>query len=177
MILTATQILEEGLVIPSEFGKPAQVGYDLSLKSVKELLKASIGAVHIDKTEIGESSIVEFREGWKFGSPNNQKAWRLEPGIYDFTFNEGCNISNNRMAFIKQRSSLMRNGAMIQSSLFDPGFKTENIGTICIVNKTIYIEQNARVAQIYFHECMPVEDKNLYNGQFQGDYYRKENNQ
>jgi deoxycytidine triphosphate deaminase len=39
------------------------------------------------------------------------------------------------------------------------------------VNETIFIEENARVAQIYFHECEPAE---LYAGQWQGDKQRKQ---
>jgi hypothetical protein len=33
----------------------------------------------------------------------------------------------------------------------------------------IFIEENARVAQIYFHECEPAE---LYDGQFMMDRQR-----
>ena len=50
--------------------------------------------------------------------------------MYDITFNEGCKIPENRVAFIKQRSSLYRNGAVINSPVFDPGFETENMGTL-----------------------------------------------
>jgi hypothetical protein len=38
------------------------------------------------------------------------------------------------------------------------------------VNETIFIEEDARVAQIYFHKCEEV--KELYNGQWQGDKQR-----
>jgi deoxycytidine triphosphate deaminase len=38
------------------------------------------------------------------------------------------------------------------------------------VCETIFIEENARVAQIYFHECQPAE---LYNGQWMHDKQRK----
>jgi len=73
---------------------------------------------------------------------------------------------------IRQRSSLLRNGAIIASSIFDPGFTTENMGTIMIVTATIFIEQDARVGQMYFHECDEVNEENLYNGQFQNDKQR-----
>jgi deoxycytidine triphosphate deaminase len=95
--------------------------------------------------------------------------WLLYEGVYDITFNEGCNIPDNRVAFIKQRSSLYRNGAIINSPVFDPGFKTKNVGTLLYVHETIFIEQDARVAQIYFHECVSAE---MYDGQWQGDKQR-----
>ncbi len=34
-----------------------------------------------------------------------------------------------------------------------------------IVTATIFIEQDARVGQMYFHECDGVAEENLYNGQ------------
>ena len=46
------------------------------------------------------------------------------------------------------------------------------MGTVMVVNETIFIEEGARVAQIYFHECTPVGEENLYNGQWQGDKQR-----
>ena len=46
------------------------------------------------------------------------------------------------------------------------------MGTVMVVNETIFIEENARVAQIYFHPCVPVSEDNLYNGQWQGDAQR-----
>ena len=99
--------------------------------------------------------------------------WLLYAGVYDVIMNEGCNIAPNRVGLIRQRSSLMRNGASIQSSIFDPGFKTNNVGTYMFVNCPIFIEENARVAQMYFHDCTPVDEDKLYNGQFQNDKQRK----
>jgi dCTP deaminase/dUTP pyrophosphatase len=89
--------------------------------------------------------------------------------VYDIIFNEGCKIPKNRVAFIKQRSSLFRNGAIINSPVFDPGFETQYMGTLLYVYETIFIEKDARVAQIYFHEC---NDAELYNGQWQNDKQR-----
>jgi deoxycytidine triphosphate deaminase len=38
------------------------------------------------------------------------------------------------------------------------------------VHETVFIEQDARVAQIYFHESTSTD--NLYNGQWQNDKQR-----
>jgi deoxycytidine triphosphate deaminase len=99
------------------------------------------------------------------------EGWLLYPGTYDLVFNEGCTIPDNRVAFIKQRSSLWRNGALINSPVFDPGFQTDNMGTTMLVTETIFIERDARVAQIYFHECQPAEK---YDGQWQNDKQRNQ---
>ena len=175
-MLNTKQIIDEGLLLlENTKGKPAQVGFDLSLKAVQKIgnrisnspynvsRDGKIGKILKDKTELTTYSPIE---------PINLdgvKGWLLYEGVYDITFNEGCNIPDNRVAFIKQRSSLYRNGAIINSPVFDPGFKTEFMGTLLYVHETIFIEQDARVAQIYFHECISTE---MYDGQWQGDKQR-----
>jgi len=175
-MLNAKQIVDEGLLLLEYTkGKPAQVGYDLSLKAVQRIgisvegmanatySDNKIGKVLKDKTELTTYTSID---------PINldgARGWLLYEGVYDITFNEGCNIPDNRVAFIKQRSSLYRNGAIINSPVFDPGFKTDNMGTLLYVHETIFIEQDARVAQIYFHECVSAE---MYDGQWQGDKQR-----
>lgn len=178
-MLNAKQILDEGLLkLEHTKGKPAQVGYDLSLKAVNKVggitqipkvIDASveeykIGKVLKDKTELTTYTPLPTT------NLDGTNGWLLYPGTYDITFNEGCKIPDNRVAFIKQRSSLWRNGTLINSPVFDPGFETENMGTIMLVTQTIFIEKDARAAQIYFHECDPAE---MYNGQWQNDKQRE----
>jgi deoxycytidine triphosphate deaminase len=160
-MLNAKEIEKENL-IATEFamGKFAQVGYDLSIKSISKLKGG--GKVLKDKTIVNDLEEVLYN-----GFDNG---WWLDPGTYDVTCNEGCDIAANRTAMVRQRSSLLRNGAIIASSIFDPGFKTSNIGTVMIVTERIFIERNARIAQMYFHENNEGE---LYDGQFQNDKQRK----
>jgi deoxycytidine triphosphate deaminase len=170
-MLNAQQILDEGLLkLEHTQGKPAQVGYDLTLKQVNVIgLKSNhstnfrIGKVLKDKTELTTYRPHELM------NLDGVTGWLLYDGVYDITFNEGCKLPDNRVAFIKQRSSLYRNGTIINSPVFDPGFETEFMGTLMYVHETIFIEENARVAQIYFHECQSAE---MYNGQWQGDKQR-----
>lgn len=174
-MLNAKQIIDEGLLLlENTKGKPAQVGYDLTLKAVNKVgnriggnittyLPGKIGKVLKDKTQLTTYTAVDTIK------LDGDEGWLLHEGVYDITFWEGCKLPENRVAFIKQRSSLWRNGTLINSPVFDPGFETENMGTIMLVTHTIFIEENARVAQIYFHECAPAEE---YNGQFQFDMQR-----
>lgn len=172
-MLNAEQIIEQGLIkVTNSKGKPAQVGYDLSAKSINAIgidsvsSKPNIGMVLKDKTILNNYTPIETTK------IDGVEGWLLYPGAYDVTFHEGCKISPNKVGMIRQRSSLLRNGAIIASSIFDPGFETENMGTIMIVTATIFIEQDARVGQMYFHECDSVNEENLYNGQFQNDKQR-----
>lgn len=169
-MLNAQQILDEGLLrLEHAQGKPAQVGYDLTLKQVnsvgsrKNMADYRVGKVLKDKTELTNYT------PYPLINLDGVTGWLLYEGVYDLTFNEGCKIPANRVAFVKQRSSLYRNGAIINSPVFDPGFETPMIGTLMYVHCPIFIEENARVAQIYFHECQPAE---MYNGQWQGDRQR-----
>ena len=173
-MLNAKQILEEGLLKLSETkGKAAQVGYDLTLKSVNKVgnrigdtnvyTSGKIGKVLKDKTELTTYTPVNTIK------LDGVEGWLLHPGVYDITFWEGCKLPEDRVAFIKQRSSLYRNGAIINSPVFDPGFETDNMGTLLYIHEPLFIEKDARVAQIYFHECVSAE---MYNGQWQNDKQR-----
>lgn len=176
-MLNAQQILDEGLLkLENAKGKPAQVGFDVTLKAVNKVgssivkggtfnKDAKIGKVLKDKTELTTYIPIESIQ------LDGAEGWLLYPGTYDIEFWEGCKIPNNRVAFIKQRSSLWRNGTLINSPVFDPGFQTDNMGTIMLVTETIFIERDARVAQIYFHECQSAEE---YNGQWQNDKQRNQ---
>ena len=85
---------------------------------------------------------------------------------------QGCNIPEDVTLLIRQRSSLLRNGASLHSSVFDPGFATDSIGTVLTVTTQLRIEQGARICQIYGHENEPVNKEDLYNGQWQNDSQR-----
>ncbi len=163
-MLNAKQIIDEGLLkLEHTQGKPAQVGYDLSLKSVQKVgNRVSGGVYNLSKGgKIGK--VLKNKTELTTYTPldtlmlDGDEGWLLYEGVYDITFNEGCKIPENRVAFIKQRSSLYRNGTTINSPVFDPGFETQNMGTLLYVHDTIFIEKDARVAQMYFHECEPAE--------------------
>lgn len=175
MLLNSKDILEQGLVkTENSHGKPAQVGYDLSLKEVKKVgVPFNYGIVLKEKTTLAATVPVEVKKCKVIGTEEHRIGWLLAAGYYEFTFHEGCKLSPNHTGFICQRSSLLRNGSLIRSSIFDPGFETDNIGTFCLVNEPIFIEQDARVAQMYFFENSTVSADQLYSGQWQGDKQRK----
>jgi deoxycytidine triphosphate deaminase len=168
-MLNAQQILDEGLLkLEQTQGKVAQVGYDITLKQVNKVGFYGEGPNRIGKVLKDKTELTTYTP-YSLMRVDGANGWLFQPGTYDITFNEGCKIPENRVAFIKQRSSLYRNGSIINSPVFDPGFETENMGTFLYVHETIFIEQDARVAQIYFHQCEPAE---LYDGQFQNDKQR-----
>lgn len=173
MMLNAEQIIQKGLLkLDFTKGKPAQIGYDLSLKEVNRIgtmvdrrytnRPKKIGKVLKDRTELTTYT------SQPLVNVDGDKGWLLYPGVYDITFHEGCKIPSNYVGLIRQRSSMLRNGTVLHSSIFDPGYYCEFMGTVMVVNETIFIEEDARVGQIYFHECEEVGQENLYSGQWQG---------
>jgi len=174
-MLNAEQIIEKGLLkLDYTKGKPAQIGYDLSLKEVNKIGTVNvngepikIGKVLKDKTQLTNYTPIALT------NLDGERGWLLHQGVYDITFHEGCKIPSNYVGLIRQRSSMLRNGTVLHSSVFDPGFETDFMGTVMVVNETIFIEAGARVAQIYFHECEEVDKENLYNGQWAFDKQRK----
>jgi len=171
-MLNAQQILEEGLLkLEHSHGKPAQVGFDLSLKQVNKIGNRGVNDPKIGKVLKDKTQLTNYIPQGLMNL-DGATGWLLYAGVYDITFNEGCKIPADRVGLIRQRSSMLRNGTVLHSSVFDPGFETDFMGTVMVVNETIFIEENARVAQIYFHPCVPVSEDNLYNGQWQGDAQR-----
>ena len=62
------------------------------------------------------------------------------------------------------RSTFNRNGVMIRSGIFDPGYQGTIGGTIYCFND-ILIEKGTRIAQFVMEEC---DSYSLYSGQYQG---------
>lgn len=138
-----------------------QHGVDLNLIEVEKI--EGVGTIPVlGKTQLPNYTSIQ---------PNDDGFWELEPGVYSIIFEQGCNIPNDQMLLIRQRSSLLRSGGMVHSSVFDAGFSTDHIGTFMVIFHPLRIEVGARVAQIYNHKSTPVE--NLYDGQWQNDKQRK----
>lgn len=172
MNLTGKQLVEQGIITgPISEENIAQHGVDLNLVEVLRIL----GSGFIPKE--GKTQLAPRERVEPFLQRINGKVvntWNLEPGAYDITFAQGCKVPSNQKLQIVQRSSALRNGTILVSSLFDAGFYTDKIGTVMLVSEKIYIEEGARVAQVYATVSNEVE--NLYNGQFQADRQRNESN-
>lgn len=160
-MLNGREMIDRGIIFGNlEEENISQHGIDLCLIKVERL--SEIGRI-LKKGKTILPKYIEIEPLYD--------TWFLGPGSYNITFEQGCKVPNDQMLLIRQRSSLLRNGGMLHSSVFDAGFETQNIGTVMVLSHPIEIEVGARIAQIYNHECTPVE--NLYNGQFQNDKQRK----
>lgn len=177
MNLTGKQLAEQDVITNVGEDCIAQHGIDLELIKVERMFGMGLvpkkGKTRLVKYSevIVESLIVGVETIDSVDLPIESAGWKLLPGTYAVTFKQGCKIPADQMLLIRQRSSLLRNGTFLHSSVFDAGFETNTIGTVIVVTHPIEIEYEARIAQIYAHESNIVE--NLYDGQFQKDLQRK----
>lgn len=155
MILNADQV--EMYLTTRGLGAKAQVGYDLTLKGVKVI---NGGVVMSNKT-----SVIDYTGLIPTIGSEGRKIFKIDPGTYSLTFEQGCKLDANTTAFIRHRSSILRCGAIITSGVYDPGFEVEEMGAVMIATKNIVIELGARVAQILMFQNNTASK---YNGQFQG---------
>lgn len=174
MNLTGKELVERAIIfqlgtyaVPEE--NIQQHGVDLNLVGVRRVLGGGIIPAE-GKTVLSQYEDVKPKLLESDSDTKPKYRWVLEPGVYDITLAQGCDIPKNQRLKLIQRSSLLRNGTMIVSSLFDAGFKTDNIGTVMHVRVPIQIEVGARICQAYTDNSNEVE--NLYEGQWQGDAQR-----
>ena len=178
----------------SEFSKLSQVGMDLSIARINQInshcltpedkLLINWSAVLTDSTYIAPETytpveIEDFYEELFFhyipkDLTNNKPKYGfyLEPGYYDFQFNENITLDECHTGILFQRSSLARMGVIFSKSIFDPGFSTQGkgIGTSVYVHNHIFLELNSRVGQMVIFENHPTEK---YQGQFFGEKQRE----
>lgn len=158
-MLNGKELANKGVITNFLEEAVQQHGIDLRIKRVEKIV---VGGV-IPKE--GKTLLPDYEEILP-GEQEGKFYFALPVGYYKIEFEEGCNIPNNMMLQIVQRSSVMRCGGIIKSSLFDAGFHTDNMIVFITVNIPMIIEVGARVAQAYAIDCDEVT--NLYEGQFQG---------
>jgi len=144
------------------YAKKAQVGVDLSLDRVERMTSgATLKANSKVDLPTYEEVIPEVIDDAEY--------FVLEPGVYIIEFDQGLKkLDANEWGFIVQRSSLNRCGVRISSSIWDPGFETDKMGTTLIVSNPIKIARHARIGQMLIFENDPVDSDNLYSGRWQG---------
>jgi len=88
MILNADRVLQ--YLETRGLGSKAQVGYDLTLKGVKSI---DGGMVLSDKTVVED-----YHDIYPTQSPTGKHLFKLDPGTYSLTFEQGCKLDNNHIS-------------------------------------------------------------------------------
>ena len=162
-------IIADENVTTKQYCKKAQVGVDLSVKSISEFITP--GKVLSSKTYAAETKRLD-KQTFFTEATGEKTGWFLAPGTYNLTLNEGCKFGPTDTGLIIMRSSLNRCGVSIYSAVWDPGYTTQEDNQINEMNIRIsvenkdgfYLEENSRVAQLIIFENEPTD---LYDGQWQ----------
>ena len=92
-------------------------------------------------------------------------AYVLPAGGYVAEYGETIRIPEGHVGFVYPRSSLMRNGCMLHTAVWDAGYEGRGEGLLQ-VHHPIRIERGARVAQFVLAEA---SHEKVYDGSYQGE--------
>jgi deoxycytidine triphosphate deaminase len=92
-------------------------------------------------------------------------AFRLPPGGYVLRYAETVGIPEGHVGFIYPRSSLMRNSCMLDTAVWDAGYRGRGEGLL-EVHHTVELEPGARVAQLVLARA---DHEGTYEGSYQGE--------
>ncbi len=90
---------------------------------------------------------------------------RLDPGAYVVRYGEPVRIPDDHVGFVYPRSTLLRNGAMLDTAVWDAGYEGVGEGRLQ-VGHPIEIEPGARIAQLVLARA---DHDGTYDGSYQGE--------
>ena len=94
------------------------------------------------------------------------ECWVLKKGVYLVTFNETLKFPKGIAGLAFQRSTVMRCGAIVNTSNWDSGYEGRGQSILVVFNDNgLVIHQNARIAQMQFIKI--VGENFLYEGNYQ----------
>lgn len=137
-------------------------GFDISLKEVFEYVGS--GAVDFSNKErkIADTKVLE---------PNAKGWYNLEPGCYMLVYNEVVKMPLDVVAIARSRSTMLRNGANMETAVWDPGYQGRSSSLLVVHNPHgIHLKRDARVAQLIFFKTKEVEHG--YSGVYQNERIR-----
>lgn len=132
-------------------------GFDLSLKEISEYKNAgSVDFSNKDRTIAKTSELEADENGWYY----------LPRGCYMLVYNEIIKMPLDVVAIARSRSTLLRNGASVETAVWDPGYHGRSSSMLVVQNPHgIRLKKDARLAQLIFFKTEEVEKG--YVGVFQ----------
>jgi len=117
------------------------------------------GKTHCAETEVLPQMVeLDFNDGKK------TEAYVLDRGYYRVVLDHKITVGENEAGWTIPRSSLIRNGVIVHSALYDSGYEGSMVcGMSVNCNKAI-IEKHSRIAQ---YICVDAESVFMYNGSYQ----------
>lgn len=134
-------------------------GVDLTLDVVLEPLEP--GRITRNTTEVGQRQPITTTETDR----KSPETYYLEPGGYVVRYDETVRIPEEHVGFIYPRSSLLRNGCMLNTAVWDAGYEGRGEGLLQ-VHHDIELERGARIAQLVL---ATADHEGTYDGSYQGE--------
>ena len=110
--------------------------------------------------------------------PNAEGFFELQPGYYGIEYRNGISVAPDEAGWCIPRSTLIRNGVVVFSSLYDSGYGfgveggNKMIGAMQVCNPNgAKIRYGERVAQ---YLCVGAQTAHLYNGSYAKDHAKVE---
>lgn len=134
-------------------------GFDLSLGEVLEY--AGFGSVDFSNRERLIASSTPLQ-------PDKDDWYLLRPGCYVIIYNEVVRMPLDLAAIARTRSTVLRNGAAVETAVWDPGYHGRSSSLLVVHNpRGIRLKRNARVAQLVFYRTKGIEEG--YRGIYQNE--------
>jgi dUTP pyrophosphatase len=145
-------------VTPTDADQVQPNGVDLTVDAILEPVEA--GRIGRDGKRIGEREPVGPTDG-SDGPP----AYHLDPGAYVAQYGERIAVPDDHVGFVYPRSSLMRNGGMLNTAVWDAGYEGRGEGLLQ-VHHPIAVEPGARIAQFVL---AAADHRGTYDGSYQAE--------
>jgi dUTP pyrophosphatase len=147
--------LIEGFINPDEQLQPN--GVDLTLRNIALFQSPGKIATGNSQRLVSELAPLLF-DGLDF--------IHLAPGIYSITYNVIVHLPRNIMALATPRSSLLRCGVTVNTSVWDAGYSGRSQSLLVVYNSQGFrLQKNARIVQLVFFRL--TAETEGYQGKYQ----------
>jgi dUTP pyrophosphatase len=132
-------------------------GFDLSLAAILGFKsRGSVDFSNVER-EIAPSEPLE---------PDDEDWYCLKQGCYTIVYNEVVKMPLDIVAMARSRSTMLRNGASVETAIWDPGYQGRSSSLLVVSNPNgIRLKRDARVVQLVFFGIEEVQ--NGYAGIYQ----------
>jgi dUTP pyrophosphatase len=138
-------------------------GVDLTVGGVERVVEP--GRIGRDGKTIGRRESVDPVPAAAPDADDEVPTYRLDPGAYACVYGETVRIPDSHVGFVYPRSSLMRNGSMLHTAVWDAGYEGRGEGLL-VVHRPIEVVRGARIAQLVLAEAA---HEGTYDGDYQGE--------
>ena len=96
--------------------------------------------------------------------PNEEGIYVLKQGYYLIEFENRIKVGEHESGLVVPRSTLMRNGVILFSCLYDSGYCGKMITGMQVLTPIAYFGEHERIGQ---YLCFDAESLHQYNGSYQ----------